>query len=128
MPLAPGTKVDRYVVEALLGSGGMAEVYAVRHAALGSRAALKILRLHSPQLVARMIREGRAQARLQHPNVVPVLDLFDVDGAPGLLMERVDGPTLAQVLLAGPLPPDRVDRVARGLMAGLQAAHELGIV
>ena len=98
MALEPGSRVDRYVVESMLGVGGMAEVYSVRHATLGAPAALKILRLRSAQLAERLVREGRAQARLQHPNVVTVLDLFDIDGAPGLVMERVDGPTLAQVL------------------------------
>ncbi|MEQ1505830.1 MAG: serine/threonine-protein kinase, partial [Myxococcota bacterium] len=128
MGLEPGTRVDRYVVEGLLGSGAMADVYAVRHVTLGAPMALKILRLRAPQLVGRMVREGRAQARLQHPNVVAVVDLFEIDGAPGLLMERVDGPTLAQALAAGPLPVERVERIARGLMAGLDAAHRLGVV
>ncbi|MEZ4237206.1 MAG: protein kinase [Myxococcota bacterium] len=120
--------IDRYVVEGLLGAGGMAEVYAVRHALLGSSAALKVLKTRSPQLTGRMMREGRAQARLRHPNVVAVLDLLDVDGAPALLMERVEGPTLAELLGAGPLPLERVDHLARGILLGLDAAHQLGIV
>src|SRR6187549_220890 len=101
MRIEPGAQIDRYVVEGVLGAGGMAEVYAVRHATLGSPAALKVLRIRSPQLAVRLVREGRAQARLQHPNVVPVLDLFEVDGLPALVMERVDGPSLAQLLADG---------------------------
>jgi predicted ATPase len=128
MQLQPGATVDRYVVEGTLGSGGMAEVYAVRHVTLGMSAALKVLRIRSAQLAGRLLREGRAQARLQHPNVVRVLDLLEVDGAPALLMERVEGPTLAQIIAQGPLPIPRLDRLVRGIMLGLHAAHLQGIV
>jgi predicted ATPase len=128
MQLQPGATVDRYVVEGTLGSGGMAEVYAVRHTTLGLSAALKVLRIRSPQLAGRLLREGRAQARLQHPNVVRVLDLLEVEGAPALLMERVEGPTLAQIIAQGPLPLQRIDRLVRGVMLGLHAAHLQGIV
>jgi predicted ATPase len=128
MRLAPGAQVDRYVVEGLLGSGGMAEVYAVRHASLGSRAALKVMTVRSAALAGRMLREGRAQASVQHPNLVAVLDLLEVDGAPALVMERVDGPTLAQLITDGALSLPRIERLVRGMMLGLHAAHARSIV
>lgn len=69
--LEPGKEVDRYVVEVLLGSGGMAEVYRVRHQVLGTRYALKVLHMDSTQVRRRMEAEGRLQAHLHHPTSFP---------------------------------------------------------
>ncbi len=124
--LAPGDEVDRYVVEALLGQGGMARVYRVRHQRLGSRHALKVVDLPAASFHARILREGRAQARLQHPNIVAVTDVIEVEGAPGLVMELVEGPTLAQ--LAGKLPLEQALRLGRQVIDGVAAAHRAGFI
>jgi serine/threonine protein kinase len=126
--LDTGTIVDRYVVEGRIGKGGMAVVYRVRHKDLDSTHALKVLTVHSDSIRARLRQEGKAQARLRHPNIVSVTDLIDVRGAPGLIMECVDGPDLSQVmpLIQGNL--GLADNMARGIIAGLQEAHRLGMV
>jgi hypothetical protein len=126
--LSPGRVVERYVVEARIGGGGIGDVYRVRHQQLGSAHALKMLRRTSKDEHRRLLREGRAQSALRHPNVVPVTDVVDVDGAPGLVMELVDGPTLAALLKDGPLPLDEVDRLATQILRGVGAAHAAGVV
>ncbi|MEQ1567931.1 MAG: serine/threonine-protein kinase, partial [Myxococcota bacterium] len=126
--LEPGTVIDRYVVERPIGSGGMANVYLVRHAVLGSTHALKVLTLSSPGIRERMRQEGRVQAVLSHPNIVAVTDLVDVNGSPGLIMEYVDGPTLDALIGHGQVPLELVDELARGILAGVAAAHRLGLV
>jgi hypothetical protein len=114
--LAPGAVVDRWVVEARLGAGGMGTVYRVRHQHLGSLAALKVLH----RRVDHALQEGRAQGRLTHPHVVGVTDVVEVQGGPALVMELVPGPTLAEHLRAarGPLPAAEVDEIARGVLRG----------
>ncbi|MFT7518422.1 MAG: serine/threonine protein kinase, partial [Kiritimatiellia bacterium] len=96
--LIPGTPVDRYVVQRLLGRGGMAYVYAVKHTVLGTRHALKVLHTTAPGVRERLVREGQVQARLDPAHVVPVTDVLDVNGAPALLMPLVEGCSLAEVL------------------------------
>jgi serine/threonine protein kinase len=126
--LKTGTIVDRYVIEGLLGQGGMAVVYRVRHKDLDSVHALKVLTVHSESIRERLRQEGKAQARLRHANIVSVTDLVDVHGAPGLIMECVDGPDLCQLmpLIKGDLK--LVDTLARGIMSGVLEAHRLGMV
>jgi len=129
MDLPTGTAIDgRYVVTGQLGRGAMATVYRVRHAELGTVHALKVLDSTSPDLERRLLVEGRAQAALRHPNVVAVTDVVRVDGAPGLVMELVEGPTLEQVLARGSLTVPEVDELARGLFAGVAAAHDAELV
>jgi serine/threonine protein kinase len=126
--LFPGAQVDRYVLEQRLGSGGMAEVWAVRHAVLGTRHALKVLLVHTGSVLRRTVQEGQVQARLRHPNLVPVTDVLDLDGAPGLLMELVEGPTLADLIARGPIERTLVDRLAQGILSGMALAHAQGVV
>ena len=127
-PLAPGSRIGRYRVELPLGEGGMATVYRVRHEVLGTVHALKVLHVDAPRIRERLLSEGRAQASLTHPHVVAVTDVLEVGGAPALLMEFVDGGTLADVVRAGPLPVRRALRLFRGVVAGVAAAHAQGIV
>ena len=87
MDLIAGNQVDRFVVESLLGAGGMARVYRVRNARLGSWHALKVLRVPTPSIIERLLQEGRLQSTLSHPNIVSVTDIIDVNGVPGLVME-----------------------------------------
>ncbi|HMV67211.1 MAG TPA: serine/threonine-protein kinase, partial [Myxococcota bacterium] len=123
-----GSPIDRYTVERHLGSGASAEVYLVRHKALGSRYALKLTHHTSRVALARTLQEGRIQARLRHPNVVPVYDVLDMDGRCALVLEFVAGPPLDRVLRAGPLTIEQIDALARGIMAGVAVAHQQGLV
>ena len=123
-----GTSVDRYTIEGRIGQGGMASVYRVRHNDLDSLHALKVLTIHSNSVRERLRLEGRSQARLRHPNIVSVTDLVDVHGAPGLVMELIDGPSLEDLLHSGALDLATADRIARGMLAGVAEAHRHGLV
>jgi tRNA A-37 threonylcarbamoyl transferase component Bud32 len=120
--------VDRYVVEACIGEGAMARVYRVRHRLLGTVHALKVLRSTQPELRERLVQEGRIQAGLAHPNVVPVTDVLDVGGRLGLLMDHVAGGSLEAWLAEGLPPRDAALAVFSGVLAGVGAAHAMGIV
>ncbi len=123
-----GEHVDRYVVEELLGKGGMGTVYRVRHKHLNSLHALKLLHVVDPQMRRRMIDEGRSQARLRHPNVVSVTDALVHRDRPCLVMEYVDGPSLYQLLHTCRLSLDEALEIFRGVLRGVDAAHRHGIV
>ncbi len=124
-----GDVVDnRYIVERLLGRGGMAAVYLVRHRTLGSFHAIKVLELDRPSVRKRLTREGAVQSRLKHANLVAVTDAIEIDGKAALVMEYVHGPNLAQVLERGRLGLDEVDAVVAGIFDGLEAAHRQNIV
>ncbi|MCO4747084.1 MAG: protein kinase [Proteobacteria bacterium] len=128
MHLAAGTQLDRYVVLGPLGQGGMGTVLRVRHQRLGTLHALKVLHGGSPNLRARLLREGQLQGNLRHTHVVSVTDVIDVDGMPGLVMEYVDGPDLARLLAARPLTLDEADAIARPILDAVVAAHHAGLV
>ncbi len=128
MKLDPGTIVERYVVEEVLGAGGTAMVYLVRHKSLGTRHALKVLTLTSAAIRERMLREGQVQASLKHPNVVSVTDVMDIDGQPGLLMEYVVGPSLERALAKYKLTMGDAEILFQGILAGVKAAHDTGLV
>ena len=126
--LVVGQTVERYSVEAVLGQGSLAVVYRVRHNQLGTVHALKIL--ENPRATRRqqLLREGRIQAGLRHPNVVQVTDVLAIDGVHALLMEFVNGPTLEDWLV------DQEPSVATsllfffGICRGIQEAHHHGLV
>ncbi|MBW2258505.1 MAG: protein kinase [Deltaproteobacteria bacterium] len=106
MQLAVGTDIDgRYVVEGHIGSGGMAEVYRVRHHRLGTLCALKVLTMTKRAVQRRLMQEGRVQATLQHPNIVRVSDLFLIGDAPCLVMEYVRGPSIEASKPSSPTGP-----------------------
>jgi serine/threonine-protein kinase len=130
MELPSGTVVDRYTVEGVLGRGGMATVYRVRHQQLGTSHALKVLALPKSNLGRRLLLEGQVQARLAHPNVVAVTDVIEVGGSPGLVMELVRGPSLEVVLrrLGGRLELPIVEALVPGILAGVAAAHAEQVV
>src|SRR5215467_8259237 len=96
-----GTAFGRYVIEDLLGEGGMGQVYRAEDTQLDRRVALKVLLVrgaeapHWEEAKARMLREARAAAALEHPNAVAIYDLGDVDGTPFIAMEYVPGKVLS---------------------------------
>lgn len=128
MHLPPGTTIERYMVEHQIGVGGVATVYAVRHAVLGTRHALKVLRSSAPGARARLLREGRLQARLDPSHIVPVTDVLEVGGAPALLMPLVDGCSLAHLLTAHRLSVPEASALFAGIAAGVASAHSAGAV
>ena len=120
--------IDRYAVQGVLGQGGMAIVYRVRHIHLGTFHALKILTLASRSIRERLLQEGRIQATLRHPNIVSVTDVVVVDGAPGLVLELIDGPSLEALLSQHRLTIEQVDALAQGILAGVDHAHRNGLI
>lgn len=128
--LSVGEVIDgRYVVESLLGQGGLAEVYRVRHRELNSVYALKMLTWRRKSLAERMLLEGRIQAQIRHPHVVAVTDVIRHDGRCGLLMEYVDGLTLEHYLLQrGALPLDEGLALFASILAAVTAAHDAGVL
>ena len=130
MSLAPGQHIaDRYIVGAVLGTGGFATVYALEHRVLGTRHALKVLPAHAdPEGRQRLLAEGRIQARLSHPNVVRVTDTVDLPDGPALVLDFVDGETLRELLDRGPLDRARAVEIGDGILAGVAEAHRLGMI
>ncbi|MFT7520757.1 MAG: serine/threonine protein kinase [Kiritimatiellia bacterium] len=126
--LQPGSRIDRYLVEGLLGRGGMAKVYLVRHVHVGSLHALKVLSGTGPAVERRLLLEGRIQGQLRDSRIVHVTDIVDVNGSPGLVMEYIDGPSLA--VLIAQLPPSlaEADGIARSLLGAMALAHDQGLV
>jgi hypothetical protein len=123
-----GRQIERYEVVRPLGVGGMAEVYLVRHVTLQTVHALKLLSLSGPGLGRRLVEEGRVQARIEHPNIVRVSDVLEVDGAPALVMEFVDGPDLSTWIQRGPITPAQAEHLFRGILSGVAAAHAAGVI
>jgi len=122
----------RYRLERQLGEGGMGAVWEATHTVTNKAVALKLLlgRGDDPALRERLLREARAVCAVLHPNVVPVHDVFELDGgAPALVMDLLIGESLASKLAReGRLPSDEVVRVALDVLAALEAAHARGIV
>ena len=131
MALAPGSRVGAYEVVAPLGRGGMGEVYRARDRNLHRDVAIKALPdlfLQDRDRLARFEREARMLASLNHPNIAAIYGLEDQDGAKFLILELVEGQTLAERLAAGPLPVDDALSVACQVASALEAAHGAGIM
>jgi Tol biopolymer transport system component len=131
MALRSGTKLGPYEIQSLLGTGGMGEVYRARDTRLGRDVAIKVLPEALAQDADRLRRfeqEARAIAALNHPNILGIHDIGAHDGAPFLVSEFLEGQTLREKLVTGPLPARRVIEYARGIAEGLAAAHEKGVV
>lgn len=126
-----GRQLGPYTIVALLGAGGMGEVYRAHDSKLGRDVAIKILPSHftgDPERRSRFAREARLLATLNHPHIGAIYGLEDIDGVAALILELVEGPTLADRLARGPLPiPDAI-AVGRQLAEALDAAHENGVV
>ena len=115
-------------MERLLGEGGIAQVYAVRHLQLGTLHALKLLTIQRRGLAARLLQEGRIQAQLRHPNVVAVTDVVEHQGHIGLIMEFVEGFGLDACLADGAMPVSEALDLFRQIIAGVSAAHDAGVL
>jgi serine/threonine protein kinase len=131
MALSAGTKFGPYEIESPLGEGGMGEVYRARDVRLDRTVAIKVLASHlssSPELKQRMEREGRAISALNHPQICHLYDIGSQDGTDYLVMEFLEGETLAERLRKGPLPLREVLKIAIAIAEALTAAHRQGIV
>ncbi len=126
-----GLRLGAYEILSLLGTGGMGEVYRARDTTLGRDVAIKILPQHftaNPDRLARFEREARLLAALNHPRIGAIYGTIDIDSGRGLVLELVEGPTLADYLAAGPLPLDQALMAARQIAEALEAAHEKGVI
>src|SRR5687767_8181789 len=127
MPLAPGTRLGPYEVLSLLGAGGMGEVYRARDARLNRDVAVKTLPsafANDSGRMARFEREAQVLAALNHPNIAAIYGIEE--GA--LIMELVEGETLAERIAHGPVPLDEAIVIARQIADALEAAHEKNII
>ena len=124
----PGDLVaDKYVVEELIGQGGMGAVYRAHHQITGRTVAVKWLLEDDEHRRARFLREARAMGRLSHPNVVGVLDAGDHEGAIFLVMDYLEGVSL-RAMIGEPLPPNEAIQLLMPALAGVAAAHQAGIL
>jgi Tol biopolymer transport system component len=131
MSLSEGTRLGPYDILGPLGVGGMGEVYRATDRRLKRQVAIKVLppaMAQDPDRLARFQREAEVLASLNHPHIAAVYGLEDVDGTKALVMELVEGPTLADRIAQGPIPPDEALPAARQIAEALEAAHEQGIV
>ena len=124
---------DRYRLDEHIAAGGMGEVWRGTDLLLNRQIAVKLMRPHYAQDaegLARFRAEARYAASLQHPNIAVVYDYWEGDppGQPYLVMELVNGPSLAGLVERGPMPPGPVMDVVAQTAAGLQAAHAAGLV
>ena len=129
--IGPGSRIGPYEVTALIGEGGMGKVWRAHHAALKRDDALKLLPdafASDPERLRRFQREAQVLASLNHPNIAHVYGLEQSDGVQALVMELVEGPTLADRIAQGPIPIDEALPIAKQITEALEAAHEQGVV
>src|ERR1700751_5319988 len=131
MALASGSKLGPYEIQSPLGAGGMREVYKARDTRLDRTVAIKILASHlssSPELKQRMEREARAISALNHPNICHLYDIGSQDGADFLVMEFLEGCTLADRLRDGGIPLPEIYKIGTAVAEALAFAHRHGII
>jgi serine/threonine protein kinase/Tol biopolymer transport system component len=131
MSLSAGTRLGPYEILSALGAGGMGEVYRARDTRLKREVALKVLPegfSQDPDRLARFQREAELLATLNHPNIAAVYGLEKADGFTGIVLELVDGETLADVIARGPIPLADALPIARQIADALEAAHEKGVI
>jgi len=130
--LPDGTDVNGYIVDGILGRGGMGVVYSAKHGVIGKRAAIKVLRAEvssSAQTVERFVQEARAVNQIGHPNIIDIFDYGTLpDGRAFHLMDLLDGESLRKRLRRGPLHPSEAANVIEGVASALIAAHEKGFI
>ncbi|MBI3048690.1 MAG: serine/threonine protein kinase [Acidobacteria bacterium] len=131
MSLTPGVRIGAYEILALIGAGGMGEVYRARDTRLQRDVAIKVLPAAvaaDPERLHRFEQEARAAAALNHPNILAVYDVGQHDGSPYIVSELLEGDTLREQLIGGALPVRKAVEFAVQIAHGLAAAHDKGIV
>ena len=131
MTMQPGARLGLYEIQSPLGAGGMGEVYRAHDATLNRDVALKILPevfALDPDRLARFTREAQVLASLNHPNIGGIYGFEGSNGLQALVLELVEGPTLADRIAQGPIPIDEALPIARQIAEALEAAHEQGII
>ena len=133
MALSAGTRLRHYDVVALIGEGGMGQVWQATDTQLNREVALKILLdafAADPERLARFKREAQILASLNHPNIGSIYGLEEAEGGKfrALVLELVEGPTLADRIRQGPIPVDEALSIAKQIAEALEAAHERGVI
>ncbi len=131
MPLQTGSKLGPYEIQGAVGAGGMGEVYRARDSRLERTVAIKVLPQHlsdKPELKQRLEREAKSISNLSHPNICTLYDVGEQEGATFLVLEFLEGETLEQRLVRGPLPAEQVLRLAIEMTDALEKAHKQGII
>ena len=131
MALSPGTRLGHYDVTSLLGEGGMGQVWQATDTQLNRQVALKILPdafADDPDRLARFTREAQILASLNHPNIAAIHGIEEAEGTRALVLELVEGPTLADRIAKGPIPIDEALPIAKQIAEALEAAHEAGVI
>ena len=131
MALSPGTRLGPYEILSPIGAGGMGEVHRARDTKLKRDVAIKVLPeafAKDEERMKRFAREAEVLASLNHPNIASIYGLEESDGITALVLEMVEGPTLAERIAEGPIPLDEALPIARQLAEGLEAAHEEGVI
>jgi eukaryotic-like serine/threonine-protein kinase len=131
MSLSSATKLGPYEIQSPLGAGGMGEVYRAKDTRLDRTVAIKVLPAHlssHPELKQRMEREAKAISALQHANICTLYDIGSQDGTDFLVMEYLEGQTLAERLKKGALPLDQVLKIGTEIAQALEKAHQRGII
>src|SRR2546430_3069617 len=126
-----GSKLGLYEITALVGKGGMGEVYRARDTKLKREVAIKILPEEfgrDPDRVSRFQREAEVLASLNHPNIAAIYDVQEASGTRYLVLELVGGETLAERIQRGPIPISEALHIAMSICEALEAAHEKGVV
>jgi eukaryotic-like serine/threonine-protein kinase len=131
LSFTPGSRVGPFEILGLLGAGGMGEVYHARDTRLGRDVAIKVLPAavaSDPERLARFDREARLLATLNHPHIATIHGVESSEGVRALVLELVDGPTLAERIARGPLPVAEAVRLAGQIAEALDAAHVKGVI
>ena len=131
MSLTVGTRLGHYDVTALLGEGGMGQVWQATDTQLNREVALKILPdafATDPDRLARFTREAQILASLNHPNIAAIYGIEEAEGTRALVLELVEGPTLADRISKGPILLDEALPIAKQIAEALEAAHEAGVI
>ena len=130
MSLTAGTSIGAYEVSALIGEGDMGQVWQATDTQLNRQVALKILPdafADDPDRLARFTREAQILASLNHPNIAAIYGIEEAEGTRALVLELVEGPTLADRIAQGPIPLDEALPIAKQIAEALEAAHEAGV-
>ena len=131
MPLEPGTTLGSYSVTAKIGEGGMGEVYQATDTKLNRQVALKILPeafAADSDRLARFQREAQVLASLNHPNIAAIYGIEESGDTRAVVLELVEGPTLADRIAHGAIPLDEALPIAKQIAEALEAAHEAGVI